>query len=276
MDLILNVPMPRNSLSSLQGRYWMLTVPWAEFTPYLPPSVLYLRGQLESGEGGFLHWQLLAITGKCRGSKLRELFGPVHIELSRSDAADAYVWKDDTAIIGTRFELGARPLSRARHVDWDAIRESAIQGQLDTVPSDIYVRYYNSLRRIGQDNLQPIAMVRTCSVFWGRTGTGKSRRAWDEAGILAYPKNPRTKFWDGYRDHQHVVIDEFRGGIDIAYLLIWLDRYPVIVEVKGSSVVLRASSIWITSNVDPRLWYPDADQETKDALLRRLTIHHFL
>ena len=54
------------------------------------------------------------------------------------------------------------------------------------------------------------------------------------------PKDPRTKFWDGYRNQENVVIDEFRGAIDIAHILRWFDRYPVIVEVKGSSVVLSA------------------------------------
>lgn len=91
----------------------------------------------------------------------------------------------------------------------------------------------------------------------------------------AYPKDPRSKFWDGYRGHQHVVIDEFRGGIDISHILRWLDRYPVIVEVKGSSTVLKAEGIWITSNLDPRCWYPEADEETVSALLRRLNITHF-
>jgi len=91
----------------------------------------------------------------------------------------------------------------------------------------------------------------------------------------AYPKDPRTKFWDGYRDHSSVVIDEFRGAIDIAHLLRWLDRYPVIVEVKGSSVVLKATDIWITSNIHPREWYPGLDPETFEALMRRLEIEYF-
>jgi hypothetical protein len=72
-----------------------------------------------------------------------------------------------------------------------------------------------------------------------------------------------------------VVIDEFRGGIDIAHLLRWLDRYPVRVEIKGSSMPLNADQIWITSNLDPRLWYADVDQMTVDALMRRLTITEF-
>jgi len=74
---------------------------------------------------------------------------------------------------------------------------------------------------------------------------------------------------------EHVVVDEFRGGIDIAHLLRWFDRYPVIVEIKGSSVVLSATKIWITSNIPVEEWYPTCDPETMAALRRRLKITHF-
>jgi len=62
------------------------------------------------------------------------------------------------------------------------------------------------IRTIAADFAEPAGMERTVVVFCGRTGTGKSRRAWEEAGLGAYPKDPRTKFWDGYRDQSHVVI----------------------------------------------------------------------
>jgi len=68
-------------------------------------------------------------------------------------------------------------------------------------------------------------------------------------------------------------MDEFRGAIDIGHLLRWLDRYPVIVEVKGSSAVLKAEKIWITSNLHPREWYPLLDEATYLALERRLIIN---
>lgn len=123
--------------------------------------------------------------------------------------------------------------------------------------------------------MEPIGIERTVNVYWGSTGSGKSHRAWGEAGPHSYPKDPRTKFWDGYNGHEHVVIDEFRGGIDISHLLRWFDKYPVVVEVKGSSTVLKATKIWITSNISPNDWYPDLDQETKEALLRRLNVTHF-
>ena len=66
------------------------------------------------------------------------------------------------------------------------------------------------LKRIANDHIEPVAIEREVVCYWGTTGTGKSRRAWDEAGLQAYPKDPRTKFWCGYRDHEHVIIDEFR------------------------------------------------------------------
>lgn len=255
----------------------MLTIPHPEFTPYLPPGVFYIKGQLERGEqDGYLHWQLMVITDKARGGFIKRIFGSrAHIELTRSNSASNYVWKEETRVPGTQFELGERPLSRARATDWESIRQLAIQGNLDQIPADVFVRNYNALRRIATDYLQPVAMVRNCSVYWGATGTGKSRRAWEEASLEAFPKIPTTKFWDGYRGHDHVVMDEFSGGIDITHMLRWLDRYPVIVEVKGSAVVLRATRMWITSNVDPREWYPNAPPFQQAALLRRLNITYF-
>lgn len=265
------VPAPRR-----QGTWWILTVPHHGFVPYLPANVRYISGQLELGEGGFLHWQFVCcFRAKASLATVRKVFGNYHAELTRSEAAREYVHKEDTRVDGTSFTLGHLPFQRGNPTDWDDVRRSAVAGDLDAVPSDIFVRNYNALRRIGTDYLRPVGMERTISVFWGRTGTGKSRRAWDEAGMEAFPKDPLTKFWDGYRGHAHVVIDEFRGKISIGHVLRWFDRYPVIVEVKGGSVVFSATTIWITSNLDPRLWYPEEDAETVNALMRRLNITHF-
>lgn len=262
----------------MQGVYWLLTIPAHEFIPYLPPRVRYIRGQLECGNGtGYLHWQLLVIFERSvRLSAVKSVFGVgVHCELSKSEAANSYVWKDETAVIGTRFELGSKPIKRNSAKDWDAIKSSAISGNLDDIPSDIYVRCYSSLKRIAVDHLRPDPIVKTVKVYWGITGSGKSHKAWDELGLDAYPKDPRTKFWDGYSGQVSVIIDEFRGSIDISHILRWTDRYPVIVEIKGSSVPLRATTIIFTSNLHPKDWYPDLDQETQNALLRRLDITHF-
>jgi len=79
-----------------QGRYWLATISQHCFTPYLAPGVAYIKGQLERGEEtGFLHWQLIiCYAKKVSLSVLRRDWGPQHFELSRSSAAEQYVWKE--------------------------------------------------------------------------------------------------------------------------------------------------------------------------------------
>jgi len=270
-----------------QGRIWLLTIPSNSWTipTVIPEPLAYIKGQREvGGRTHYEHWQLIAIFNKSLIQLILEVSRRVvkrlfsneaHCELSRSEAADAYVWKEETRVPESQFELGRKPHRRNSAADWDLVWEQAKSGKLEEIPANLRVQHYRTLRTIASDYSSPVAMERQVFVFTGRTGTGKSRRAWEEAGFTAYPKDPRTKFWDGYRDQPHVVIDEFRGGIDIAHILRWLDRYPVLVEIKGSSTPLVAEKIWITSNLHPMYWYPDLDEETRNALLRRLQITEF-
>jgi len=263
----------------MQGVYWIGTLYEYSTPTQLPPGATWLKGQQEvCPSTGRIHCQLIAgFTRSVRLAAVKRIMATPtgHWELTRSAAAESYVWKDETSVPGTRFELGARPIRRNRACDWELVREHAVAGNLGLIPADIYVRYYFGLTRIAADNALPVEIERECFVFWGATGTGKSRRAWNDAGLSAFAKDPRSKWWCGYRNQEHVVIDEFRGAIDVSHLLRWLDRYPVSVETKGSSRPLKANKIWITSNLDPRLWYPDIDAETLSALLRRLNITHF-
>lgn len=261
-----------------QARYWLLTIPHHNFLPYLPDACSSIKGQLECGSTtGYLHWQVLVSFKRAvRLGAVKKLFGDsVHAEPSRSAAADEYVWKDDTAVENTRFDLGKKPLKRNSPKDWDSIREAAKQGRFDDIPSDVYIRSFGNLQKIYAHSMDPKPFEKHVKVFWGKTRTGKSRMAWEEAGFDAYPKDPNSKFWDGYRGQRNVVIDEFRGKIDISHILRWTDRYPTLADIKGSAVPLAISRIWITSNLDPRLWYPDLDQDTRDALLARFEIVHF-
>jgi len=260
-----------------QGVFWILTIPAHGFTPFLPKPCRWIRGQLECGDGGFLHWQIVvAFIRKTSVRGCRDCFGPYHCELSRSAAANDYCLKPETSVPNTQFELGIKPVDRSDPDDWERIWELAKTGDYECIPATIRVQSYRTLRAISSDFAQPIGIERDVVVYWGRTSTGKSRRAWAEAGLEAFPKDPRSKFWCGYRGQKHVVIDEFRGDIDVGHLLRWFDRYPVNVEIKGSSIVFAAEHIWITSNLSPRQWYPMIDEETYEALLRRIKVVHFV
>ena len=181
-----------------QGTYWMLTVPQHEFIPYLPVSVAYIKGQVELGEGGFLHWQIVVVFERSvRLGHVRQVFGNFHAELTRSEAALEYVWKEDTRVPGTQFELGRLKTKRNSKRDWDQVWELAKNGQFEDIDKSVMVCHYRAIKSIRQDYLNPVSVEREVFVYWGSTGLGKSRRAWDEAGMQAYPKDPRTKFWDG-------------------------------------------------------------------------------
>jgi hypothetical protein len=226
------------------------------------------------GQSGYRHWQILAVFHKqVRLGGVKDLFGnTAHCEPSRSSAADEYVWKDDTSVEGSRFSLGSKPKRANSAVDWDEIWASAIRGGISSIPANIRVQHYRTLKQIACDFAKPIAMERSCIVYHGPTGTGKSRRAWTEAGVDAYSKNSRSKYWDGYQGQTHVIMDEFRGGIDIAYLLTWLDRYPNLFDVKHSAAPNCMERMWICSNLHPSKWWPDLDPETYAAFERRCII----
>lgn len=190
-----------------QGVYWLLTIPYEDWSPpsdfHTPEWVdtAYLKGQCEVGASGYRHWQVLVVFKRKQSlNGVKSIFGrSCHAELSRSSAADNYVWKEATRVDGTQFEYGELPIKRNSKTDWERVWQSASEGDILGVPASVRVQHYRTLRTIRADFALPQAIVRRCFVFCGRTGTGKSRRAWDEAGLAAYPKDPRTKFWDGYR-----------------------------------------------------------------------------
>lgn len=184
----------------------------------LPAGVVWIKGQLELGDvGQYLHWQfVIALKQKASLAALKGILGGgcrgVHAELSRSESANEYVCKEETRSRGP-WEFGAKPIRRNSKIDWDSVWSAAVAGDLAKIPPSIRVVSYRSIRAIGSDFAKPTAIIREVFVFWGASQTGKSRRAWNEAGLGAYSKCPRSKFWDGYQDEEAVVVDEFRGNV---------------------------------------------------------------
>lgn len=89
----------------MSGRYWIGTTKKEEFlfpSP-LQRGVVYVKGQEEQGEGGFRHIQWVVLFDKSvRLSFVRKQFAG-HWELTRSEAAVAYVWKESTSVDGSKY-----------------------------------------------------------------------------------------------------------------------------------------------------------------------------
>lgn len=124
-----------------QGKYWMLTIPFDDWERpnELPEGVQQIRGQGETGTGGFRHWQLaITMRRKSRLRTIKSIFGTTaHCELSRSEAARGYVWKEETRIPDTQFEIGTLPHRRNSVEDWESVWELAKRGDVESIQANL-------------------------------------------------------------------------------------------------------------------------------------------
>lgn len=245
----------RRTAGTPQSRHWLLTIPVAAWgPPYLPPECSYIVGQLElAPTTGYTHWQVYVIfKTKRRMGTVKNTFGnQAHCEVARDpSAADAYCQKEDSAIAGTRFQLGEKPFDPSSSADWVAVKSAAKEGRLDDIPPEVFVRHYSSLRRIAKDYMvAPPSLESVCGVWiHGPPGVGKSHKA-----RVDYPNaydKMCNKWWDGYQNEEYVLIDDFdknHSGLG-HHLKRWADKYPFTAESKGHAVSIRPKKIIVTSN----------------------------
>lgn len=140
-------PGPQPSVNQRrQGRYWMLTIPAGLWSPCLPTGCAYVKGQKETGEStAYEHWQVLCVTQKKESlGRVKSIFGvsQLHAELSRSEAADEYVWKEETRIEGTQFELGKKKHRRNSEQDWESVWELAKSGNFEDIEAATRLRIF--------------------------------------------------------------------------------------------------------------------------------------
>lgn len=231
----------------------------------------------EVGESGTPHLQgYLYAKQPLSLSQCRERIGNAHFEISRGTPAQAieYCKKD-----GDFDEAGEAPVSNAfkgasEKARWDEARTAAESGDLVTIPSDIYLRYYRTLKEIAKDHMVKPDDACECTGVWiyGRAGIGKSRKAREDfPGSYLKMAN---KWWDGYQHEDTVIIDDIDTKHDCLahHFKIWGDRYSFIAETKGGAIQIRPKKIVITSQYSiDQIWH---DSETIDALKRRYRIIH--
>lgn len=93
--------------------------------------------------------------------------------------------------------------------------------------------------------------------FYGATGTGKTKTAYEEVYSITDPDNvyiamDTGKWWDGYDGQEYIIIDDMRGDfMKFHQLLKLLDRYAYRVETKGSTRQFLGKYIIITSAYQP-------------------------
>lgn len=258
-------------------RHWVFTLNNPSQPLAFPESVRYAIYQLESGESGTRHYQgYVEFNESQRLSACRALIAGAHWEPRRGTREQArdYCRKEEGRLDGP-WEHGEFASGGQGHrSDLAEIKEKLDEGatllQLAEEHFNSFVRYHRSFAlysvlRGPKRNFQTVGIF-----ILGPTGTGKSKWCQD-FDADAYWKPP-GKWWDGYSGQSTVILDDFYGWLPYHDLLRLLDRYPLSVEVKGSTVPFVARTIVITSNKHYTKWYSN-ENITSDmsALERRIS-----
>lgn len=204
-----------------------------------------------------------------------------HIETARGtfDQCRDYCKKD-----GSFEEYGTAP-KQGKRTDLRRICGQIMEGnslkEATSEAPEAYVRYWKGLQALRSLHQPDRDFKTTVHWYWGPTGTGKTRRAY-ELYPAAYFKDCRTAWWDGYENQEAVILDDFRPSKDLPlpYMLRLLDRYPMQVQYKGGYVKFNSKIIIITAPLGPRELYEglpfDIPGEDIHQLLRRIdSIVHF-
>lgn len=269
------------------GRNWVWTLnnPQVDAATLLAslsdlPRFRYAIFSLEEGESGTPHYQgYIEYNCVVRFNTVRANFSPhvPHIEPRRGtrDQARDYCRKPDGHVAGP-YEAGVWAEAGFR-TDLESIttqllqHRSLKQAALDN-PAE-YVRYHRGLASLISVTSEEREEAPKVILYYGHTGKGKTRKAFAEHPIM-YRKVPDTRWFDGYTGQTCVLFDDFAGAaskFSLGYLLQLLDRYPVSVEIKGGYTALLATTIIITTNIHPRLWYNYTNREMQyQALARRI------
>jgi len=180
------------------------------------------------------------------------------------------------------FEIGERPAPKgskggeATAKNWELAKQLAIEGNIDEIPANIYVPYYNNILRISTRHQKKLDNLTVLDNHWyyGKSGTGKSYAARNEYGDSLYIKNI-NKWWDGYDGEENVLIDDIdtTHGFMGYFLKIWGDFYFFNAEIKGSTKTIRPRRLIVTSNYHPTQIF--TDENILQPILRRFKVTRF-
>lgn len=200
------------------------------------------------------------------------------------------------------FHTIPRPAGHGDRTDLKRYHADLVQGDSEGKLANnhfaIFAKYPNlftrAKRALHLESRRSLQLKPYVEVYWGPTGTGKSKTATEKLLQLSGGCDRQfytltyngdiagATLWAEYKGQKYILIDEFYGWCKWMEILKWLDRGHVQVRIHGSMVPLMAEHIIITSNANPRTWYAKLfekgtyDGLTWDTLKRRIdVILHF-
>lgn len=244
------------------AKYWIYQVEVCPTT-----ARRHIQGYFEApnpvSAAGLKKRDAIATFTKCEGSAAQN----IHYCSKPVLDCNCEKCKDCEKPVAGFFEFGERPKGQGKRTDLDdvidKVKDGASLRDIAMDHSKTYVRNFRgviSLKNIlaPKRDFQTIVLV-----YWGPTGTGKTRHAKEIAGddvfTLTHDMVNGTSgqvWWDLYDGQSTVILEEFYGWIKMTQLFALIDSGALQVQTKGGSTSFRAERIIITSNKDPKEWYP--------------------
>jgi len=230
----------------------------------------------EVGAQGTRHLQgycEVATRKRIAGIKALSGLSRAHLEPRRGSQEQAieYCRKD-----GQFSEFGTKSVvSQGKRSDLDAFKESIDAGRSEAEVADDYFGVWSRHPELYHryKRLKSAKQARDIRVvfLWGEPGTGKTRGVFETYPDAWINSDPSLQWFDGYNGESIVLLDDYRGQASDAFILKLLDRYPMQVPVKGGFRDWLPTTIFVTSNCDPREMHVPVAQ----AFRRRIhAIHH--
>lgn len=228
-------------------------------------EISFCAVQRERGEStGTEHLQgYIELRKQMRGSLLCKWF-PWYIDKRKgtSDQAFQYSTKDETRIEGPwvwgeRRNQGNRTDIEACYSDIKAGKSKLEIAENHTKIDAKYHKALDRVRRIFEEQSSRTFRHLQVHVYWGLAGTGKTRKAVESSSdyFILNQSDANTIWWDGYEGQSTLIIDDFTGWIRYRLLLKILDGYQLRLSIKGGFTYARWTTVYITSNKDPKEWY---------------------
>ncbi len=292
--------MKRKRNEASKSRNWVVTQQDPTVTAYRPKelykTVNYMISRYEVGEKtGNIHIQMfIQFNNALPGSSIEKVLRSSSYHAERATGtplqAAAYCgavkeskhYEKPGAMNNTVIELGERDeTTQGAREDLKRLAATAKDlGENATAHlyPEMYIKYHRGIKAL-IEQLEPVVLRREivpiCHNFWGKTGRGKSEKAYKLAKKLGYKDHQiymqsGTKWWDGYRGQPVVIVNEFDGtGWTCNMFKKITDRWFHQVEVKGSFRTLKVEHFIFTSQQRCDTWYKNMPMEDQEAVMRR-------